>query len=226
MEGDQNLRLSAEKAFLDWIAAARIQRATHSKHRRVLDFSAGDLGFIWRKQLTGEDAKQNKIGQGRFVGPARILAVEQTRDEQGHLQQGSSVWLVRGRRLLKCCPEQLRHASERETILTELHDPRETPFPIAEESGKNDYEDLQEQPSEAEWHRASNPLHEWQPSCRVTGKHTPAEPEPLSQKKMQGRKHTTDRTKQKQKSSTAVNRTWYTISRLRCPAAKQVPTGR
>ena len=187
MERDQNLRLKAEKASLDWIAAERIQRATHSKHRRSLDFSAGGLVFIWRKQLTGEGAQQNKTGQGRFVGPARILAVEQKRDEQGHLQQGSSVWLVRGRRLLKCCPKQLRLASERETTLTELHDPRETPtwdFPIvAEELGKNDYEDLREQPSEAEWRRASNPLHEWQPSCRVTGKHSPEEPTPSSQKK-------------------------------------------
>ena len=140
MERDQNLRLKAEKSFLDWIASERIQRATHSKHRRILDFSAGDLVFVWRKQLTGEDAKQNKTGQGRFVGPARILATENTRDENGHLKAGSSVWLVRGRRLIKCCPEQLRHASERETLLTELHDPREVPrwdFPIvAEEVGK------------------------------------------------------------------------------------------
>ena len=54
----------------------------------MLDFSAGDLVFIWRKQLTGEDAQQHKTGQGRFVGPARVLAVEQSRDEQGHLRPG------------------------------------------------------------------------------------------------------------------------------------------
>ena len=188
MERDQRLRLSAEKAFLDWVATERIQRATHSKHRRVLDFSAGDLVFIRRKQLTGEDAQQNKTGQGRFVGPARVLAVEQSRDDQGHLRPGSSVWLVRGRRLLKCCPEQLRHASEREVILTELHDSRETPtwdFPIvAEELGNNDYEDVQEQPTEAEWRRAGNPLHEWQPSCRMSGKQQPSEPVAGSQKKL------------------------------------------
>lgn len=187
MERDQQLRLAAEKAFLDWMAKERIQRATHSRHRRVLDFSAGDLVFIWRKQLTGEDAQQNKSGQGRFVGPARILAVEHTRQENGQLKPGSSVWLVRGRRLLKCCPEQLRHASEREVILTELHDPKESPtwdFPIvAEELGNNDYEDLREQPEETEWRRAANPLHEWQPSCRVTGKHRPQEPPMSSLKK-------------------------------------------
>ena len=93
--------------------------------------------YIWRKQLTGVDAQQNKIGQGRFVGPARILATEQKRDSPG-----SSVWLVRGRRLLKCCPEQLRHASVREKILTELHDQHQVPqwdFPkVAQELGGNE----------------------------------------------------------------------------------------
>ena len=39
-------RLSAEKAFLDWNTHDRLQRATHSRHRRLLNFSAGDLVYI------------------------------------------------------------------------------------------------------------------------------------------------------------------------------------
>ena len=125
--------------------------------------------YIWRKQLTWVDAQQNKIGQGRFVGPARILATEQKRDSPG-----SSVWLVRGRRLLKCCPEQLRHASVREKILTELHDQHQVlqwDFPkVAQELGGNEYEDITEVPTIGEWKRARDPASEWQPTVRLNKK--------------------------------------------------------
>ena len=125
----EELRLTAEKAFLDWNSADRMTRALNSRHRRVLDFSAGDLVFIWRRQVTGKDARPSNDTQGRFVGPARILATEQHKDIQGHLVPGSSVWLVRGRRLLKCCPEQLRHASEKEQLIEDLH---ESPMNLGE----------------------------------------------------------------------------------------------
>ena len=169
----EELRLSAEKAFLEWNAADRITRATNSRHRKLLDFTAGDLVFVWRKQVTGKDAKPSNDTQGRFVGPARILATEQHRDAQGHLVPGSSVWLVRGRRLLKCCPEQLRHASEKEQLIEELRAevPQTWDFPkVAEELGGNDFEDWTAVPPEEEWHRANDPQHEWQPSVRQRGK--------------------------------------------------------
>ena len=50
------LRLAAEKAFLDWNNSQRLQRAANSRHRRLHKFSAGDLVFIWRRQVTGKDA--------------------------------------------------------------------------------------------------------------------------------------------------------------------------
>ena len=167
------LRLAAEKAFLDWNNSQRLQRAANSRHRRLLKFTAGDLVFIWRRQVTGKDAQPVKSTTGKFVGPARILATESRRDADGQLIQGSAVWLVRGRRLLKCCPEQLRHASEREQIIDELHSETSQPwtFPqVAEELGGNDYEDWSEQPDETEWHRAADPQHEWQPTVRQHGK--------------------------------------------------------
>ena len=169
-EDEHRARLTAEKALLEWNSRERITRAVNSKHRSRLDFEAGDLVYIWRKQLTGKDAEQNKIGQGRFVGPARILAVEQKREPDGTLVRGSSVWLVRGRRLIKCCPEQLRRASEREVILDSLHRPEgETPwtFPkVVEELGGHDYDDLTDAPEDMEWERAGNPLEECQPTHR------------------------------------------------------------
>ena len=103
--------------------------------------------------------------------------VEQKRDETGALRPGSSVWVVRGRRLLKCCPEQLRHASARERLLTELHQDAGEPgwdFPtVAKELGGNEYEDIQEIPSTEEWHRAADGQEEWQPTHRVHGKRPP-----------------------------------------------------
>ena len=169
-EGEHRSRLAAEKALLEWNSRERITRAINSRHRTRLDFEAGELVYIWRKQLTGKDAEQNKIGQGRFVGPARILAVEQKREDDGTLVRGSSVWLVRGRRLIKCCPEQLRRASEREIILDSIHRPEgETPwtFPkVVEELGGHDYDDMTENPVDMEWERAGDPMEEHQPTHR------------------------------------------------------------
>ena len=79
------LQATAEKALIDWTTRQRLSRASNSSHRRKLDYEPGDLVYIWRKQLTGSDAGQNKLGSGRFVGPARILAVEKKRDQQGDL---------------------------------------------------------------------------------------------------------------------------------------------
>ena len=176
-ERSQHLRDVAEKALLEWNAQQRLQRATHSKHRRCLDFQAGELVYIWRQQLTGQDAQQNKAGKGRFVGPARILATESVKDESGELRKGSSVWLVRGRRLLKCCPEQLRRASDREVIIAELHDPDPATnwdFPkVAQQLGGNDFDDMTEVPTEEEWQRAMDPQHEWQPTIRYRQKSGP-----------------------------------------------------
>ena len=142
-EDSHQNRLTAEKAFVDWQAQQRLVRAQNSKHRGILDFQPGKLVFIWREQLTGEDKQQNKTATGRFVCPARILAVENKKGADGHLIPGSSVWVVRGRRLLKCCPEQLRRASEREEILEELHSttsPTPWSFPrVAEELGGNEF---------------------------------------------------------------------------------------
>ena len=108
---------SAEKAFLEWTASQRLQKAKNSKPRDITNYEQGDLVYKWRKQVSGQSA----IKGGSFVGPARILAVEQHRSPDTTHKQGRSIWCVRGRRLLKCSPEQPRRASEREVLLEELH---------------------------------------------------------------------------------------------------------
>lgn len=100
----------AEQALIDWQTNERITRAMNSKAQPKHDYRPGDLVYFWRKQVSGRQGNKN----GQFLGPARILATETKRQGDGTLTPGSSVWCVRGRRLIKCCPEQLRPASQRE----------------------------------------------------------------------------------------------------------------
>ena len=163
-------RATAEKAFSDWHAAQRLMRAKHSRHRPCYDFEPGELVFYWRTQDASKGRRQPGSKHGRFLGPARILATETRRDAGGNPMPGGAVWLVKGRSLLKCAPEQLRRATEREELLESLADPSEQQLPwtyhtVAQEVGGNRFEDITgEQPSQEEWHRAQDPEAEVQPS--------------------------------------------------------------
>ena len=70
------------------------------------------------------------------------------------------MWLVKGRSLLKCAPEQLRRATEREELVEALSDPAQqkltwTFHSVAEEIGGTRYEDLTEdKPTPEEWERS------------------------------------------------------------------------
>ncbi|CAE7714347.1 RE1 [Symbiodinium sp. KB8] len=171
-------RASAEKALADWQASQRISRAMNSRTRPVFDYQPGELVYYWRSQVSGQSRKHPGSKHGYFLGPARILATEQRRDAQGCLYPGSAVWCVRGRNLVKCCPEQLRRASEREELLEALageHTGDATPWTfekVADEIGGNQYEDAsQERPPLTEWQRAQDPEQEVPPQrFRLRGK--------------------------------------------------------
>ena len=148
----------AEQALSEWQAKQRIQRAINSRAQREYHYRPGDLVYFWRKQI-----KQPGIGKnGAFLGPARILCTETRREPDGQLRPGSAIWCVRGRRLLKCSPEQLRPASHREELLEHLttDDDKKAPwtFPrITQELGGNAYEDISKEiPDLEEWHRAQD----------------------------------------------------------------------
>ena len=104
--------------------------------------------------------------------------MEGRREADGSHRTGSAVWLVRGRSLLKCSPEQLRPASPREELLESLAASNHgdgTPWTfnrLAEEIGGNRFEDITgERPTTPEWHRAQNPEEEAPPPrFRVRGK--------------------------------------------------------
>ena len=92
-----------------------------------------------------------------------LHALERKSDQDGVSRAGNAIWLVRGRNLLKCSPEQLRRASPREELLeglTSHHGEEATPWTysrLASELGGSQYEDISmEVPEDQEWHRAQD----------------------------------------------------------------------
>lgn len=171
------------KAFLEWPNDQRIQRATNSKARTVQKFERGDLVYAWRKQVSGQAAV--KGGSLSFVGPACLLALEMTMSDDGTRKQGSSAWCARGRRLWKCCLEQLRHASSKE-LLSELQEESQDTWDfrhVVSAFGKNEYLDVSaEAPTEQEWNEGHGPKLTWHPMRRLRGKRasSPGVVEPMA----------------------------------------------
>ena len=167
---DVQRRAAAEKAHSEWHARQRLLRAQHSRPQRVYDYVPGELVFFWRSQESNKSRRSPGGKHGRFLGPARILATETRRDDDGHLRPGSSVWCISGKQLIKCCPEQLRRASEREALVEELSTDVKVPWTftkVAEELGGNQFQDVsQEAPDEAEWQRAQDSGEERPPPLR------------------------------------------------------------
>ena len=153
---DVQRRAAADKAHCEWHANQRLLRAQHSRPRRVYDYVPGELVFFWRSQESNKSRRAPGGKHGRFLGPACIPATR--RDEAGHLRPGSSVWCIRGKQVIKCCPEQLRRASEREALLEELSSEAKVPWTftkVAEELGGNQFQDFsKEAPDDVEWARA------------------------------------------------------------------------
>ena len=115
--------------------------------------------YFWRSQVSGQSRKSPGDKKGQFLGPARILATETKWDADGALQPSSSVWLVRGRSLIKCAAEQIRRASIREELLESMDQSAQVPWTftrVAEEIGGNRYQDVTESLPEEEWLRAQD----------------------------------------------------------------------
>ena len=167
---DVQRRASAEKAHADWHAHQRLLRAQHSRPRRLYDYVPGELVFFWRSQESNKNRRAPGGKHGRFLGPARVLATETRREDDGQLRPGSAVWCIRGKQLIKCCPEQLRRASEREALIEELSTDTRVPWTftkVATEIGGNQFQDVSgEAPDDEEWARAQDPQREDQPSMR------------------------------------------------------------
>ncbi|CAE7632776.1 RE1 [Symbiodinium sp. CCMP2592] len=178
-------RAEAEKAHAEWHARQRLNRARNSRHRPCYNYVPGELVFFWRSQESGQGRRQPGTKQGRFLGPARILATETRQSKDGELSPGGAVWLVRGRSLIKCAPEQLRRATEREELLEGLasQQGQATPWTftrVASSIGGNQFQDLSgDVPDTTEWRRAQDVTEEVPPTRyrQRLKRAPPAEPE-------------------------------------------------
>ena len=190
----------AEQIHAQWTAQQRINKALNSRGNRQLNYYPGDLVYYWRKQVSGSHSGQQRQKQGCFLGPGRILATETHRETDGTLRKGSNIWVIRGRRLIKCCPEQLRHATQREELLEHLTQEEDLKAPwtfqrLTAGLGGNEFEDItQEVPTETQWQEDQDepmppaPREAGQPRYRVLGKRIGegperALPEPTRQKR-------------------------------------------
>ena len=147
----------AEQAFTEWVYDERIKRALNSRTYKDEVFSPGDMVFVWRVQGNTR-GPANSARTGGFTGPARILALETRLTESGEYHPSSVIWVVRGNRLLKTSPQQLRRASAREQCIEELRNPPNLPWTftrLLEDVGPRQYEDVTEEvPDPQEWEQA------------------------------------------------------------------------
>ena len=137
--------IQAEQVFREQQNSERLKRALRSGHRSCTTFQPGDLVFYFRYQVT-KNHGSSSFKRGKFLGPARVLAVETHVDADGALKPGSCVWLFRGNRLLKAAPQQLRRASFREEAMAELEQPSQ-PIPwtvssILKDSSSKVFDDI------------------------------------------------------------------------------------
>lgn len=153
---DVKIRCAATKAFAEEQARRKLEKAQRMGRRSLQDFLPGDVVYYWRRQVPLKEKTTHN--QGRFIGPARVLATETRRDSEGEWRPGSVVWLHRGGRLLKCAPEQLRKASPYELQIESLTGPIEIPWMIttlATDPKRRTYVDLSmDKPNREEWTEA------------------------------------------------------------------------
>ena len=183
---EAKLRAEAEKSLAEWNAQQRIQRALNSRTRPDNTYYPGDLVYFWRTQESNKSKKQPGTNQGRFLGPARVLAMETRKDDAGQRRPAHAIWCVRGRSLIKCSPEQLRLASQREELIEALSEKEATPWTftrLAEEVGGNQYQDVSNEiPTVEEWARAQDPTQEAPPRrYRIVAKRPQTEMSPGDQ---------------------------------------------
>ncbi|CAE7207895.1 GIP [Symbiodinium sp. CCMP2592] len=117
------VRLAAEKAFLDHRAHDVASRAKNAKTRGSVQFLPGDLIYFRRLQRPADLPANNVVDRprlriGRWYGPGRVLACE-TKVDGASRRPSLIVWAIAGGRLKRFHASQLRHASEAERLVAE-----------------------------------------------------------------------------------------------------------
>ena len=125
MSDNLQLRLRAEKKYLELHARAKISRALNTRGKPSVRFLPGDLVFYKRYKVPSDFPAHELVDQprlriSRWYGPGRVLASETRVQEEGTRRTAAStVWVVAQGRMKKFHLDQLRHASERERLIAE-----------------------------------------------------------------------------------------------------------
>jgi hypothetical protein len=106
-EAQLQAEAKARQHFLQIDAKRRIARSLHARCRTLREFVVGDLVYYFRK-----GTRQGLRYGGTWHGPARVLAQEKTSPLQDEAAAGSIVWVSHAGRIIRCCPEQLRHVTQ------------------------------------------------------------------------------------------------------------------
>ena len=99
----QSMRTTARKAILEMQDDRAMRVALLARPRRSLDFRSGDLVAYWRSQKW---EKGKLVLGGKWHGTAIVM---------GHV--GRNLVLLHRRQILRCAPEQVRHATQEEKTL-------------------------------------------------------------------------------------------------------------
>ncbi|CAE7347134.1 RE1 [Symbiodinium sp. KB8] len=153
----KQVRLEAEKAFLDSRHREAATRAKNMRVRSVTQFLPGDLVFYRRYRHPADLSANQAVDHprmkiARWFGPARVLACE-TKVDGAQRRPSAYVWAVSGGRIKKFHMNQLRHASESERLVAEATSIASLPWTftsLQKLMGKGTYDD-ESQPPRRPW---------------------------------------------------------------------------
>ena len=111
----QNMRLRAGELFREESARDAVTRLWNSTPRQNIDYQVGDFVQIWRTTtLKARKRDANYNPEAFFFGPGRIVLIEPTVLED---KRKTIIWVLCGTQLYRCAREQLRPATEQETLV-------------------------------------------------------------------------------------------------------------
>ena len=115
----QRWRERAEEVHRQELARETWTRLHNAAPRPVMDYQVGDWVCVWRSSTLKARRQKDTLNinpEPRFIGPGRVAMLEPPVQPESRV---SVVWVLMGKSLWRCAPEQLRMASEQE-VVTEL----------------------------------------------------------------------------------------------------------
>ncbi len=111
----QQMRYRAMELHRQESARDTVTRLWNSAPRALVDYKVGDFVCIWRTMtLKARKRTLDYNPEARFFGPGRIVMIEPPIVEG---KKEAIIWVLCGATLYRCAREQLRPATEQETLL-------------------------------------------------------------------------------------------------------------